>query len=111
MSAQYTGNVIGTQSNHVKIGIIGSSNVGKSTLFNSFVRNPDKFSSMESCLFTTLDPFIGVFQPEDFQLDFISSVKQPQSINASLLTIIDTAGLVEGSFREVHCVKMIIQYW
>ena len=93
-------NSIGVQSNHLKLGIIGTANVGKSTLFNLLVHNERRASPSENCLFQTIDPYIGIFTPHDPAVEFISTTLKISAIPASL-TIADTAGLVDGSFREV----------
>jgi len=93
-------NAIGVQSNHIKIGIIGTANVGKSSLFNILVDRPDRKSPSENCLFRTIDPYIATFTPYDPVIDYVSNHLGVSSIPASI-TVVDTAGLVEGSFREV----------
>ena len=93
-------NAIGVQSNHLKIGIIGTANVGKSSLFNMLVRNERRLSPSENCLFQTIDPFIGIFTPPDPAINYIASHLNINSVPVSL-TVADTAGLVAGSFREV----------
>jgi GTPase SAR1 family protein len=100
-------NAIGTQSNHLKLGIIGTANVGKSSLFNMLVRDERRISPSENCLFRTTDPYVGIFTPEDLAIDYITSVLNVSAVPTSI-TVADTAGLVEGSFREVcssesHC--------
>lgn len=92
---------IGVQSNHIKIGIIGTANVGKSSLFNILVDRPDRKSPSENCLFRTIDPYIATFTPYDPVIDYVSNHLGVNSIPASI-TVVDTAGLVEGSFREVR---------
>lgn len=93
-------NAIGSTSNHIKLGIIGTTNVGKSSLFNAFVKNPSKFAPIDHCLFCTIDPYVGVFTPSDPRINFIASVYNPKRTIPLRMTVTDTAGLVEGSFRE-----------
>jgi GTPase SAR1 family protein len=93
-------NAIGTQSNHLKLGIIGTANVGKSSLFNVLVRDERRVSPSENCLFRTTDPYVGIFTPEDLAIDYITRVLNVSAVPTSI-TVADTAGVVEGSFREV----------
>lgn len=92
---------IGSHSNHVKLGLLGMPNAGKSTLFNSFIRNPDKFSPTDSYLFCTIDPYVDSFVPVDHRFEFLEEVFSPEAISPARITIVDTAGLVEGSFHDV----------
>jgi len=90
-------------SNHLKVGIIGTTNVGKSTLFNCLSRAKVITSPVENELFTTIDPYITTFQPEDSILEYLKTCNPAiVNIKPSQITLIDTAGLVEGSFREVR---------
>jgi ribosome-binding ATPase YchF (GTP1/OBG family) len=91
--------LIGLPNSHLKIGIVGTANVGKSTLFNSFVRNELKFSQTQNCLFSSLDPNIAIFTPADPQIDYIASIYAAR-VMPCRVTVADTAGIVEGSFRE-----------
>jgi len=95
---------IGVHSNHLKLGIIGTANVGKSSLFNVLVDRENRKSPSENCLFRTIDPYIASFTPYDPVIDYVSSHLNISAIPASL-TVVDTAGLVEGSFREVSALK------
>jgi len=92
---------IGPHSNHVKLGIVGMPNAGKSKLFNAFIRNPDKFSPSDSYLFCTIDPYVESFLPEDHKFEFLTKIFRPEATSPARITIIDTAGLVEGSFHDV----------
>ena len=91
---------IGVHSNHLKLGIIGTANVGKSSLFNVLVDRENRKSPSENCLFRTIDPYIASFSPYDPVIDYVSDHLNISAVPASL-TVVDTAGLVEGSFREV----------
>jgi len=75
-------------------------NVGKSTLFNSFIKNPDKFSPTDSYLFCTIDPYVDSFVPEDHRFEYLEEVFSPEAISPARITIVDNAGLVEGSFHD-----------
>ena len=92
---------IGAHSNHVKLGLVGMPNVGKSTLFNSFIKNPDRFSPTDSYLFSTIDPYVDSFVPEDHRFEYLVEVFSPEAISPARITIVDNAGLVEGSFHDV----------
>lgn len=92
---------IGTASNHLKLGIVGTTNVGKSSLFNACVENASKFSEVDVCLFGTVDAYMGVFTPVDNSIDYIESIYAPKCTVRARCTIMDTAGIVAGSFLHV----------
>eukprot|EP01040_Poterioochromonas_malhamensis_P013006 gene13006-14262_t len=90
-----------TLSNHLKIGIIGPSNVGKSCLYNILTKLPDNESAVDNSLFTTIDPSIGIVPLEDPRMHTIQSYLQSQRRFKPLkVTVFDTAGLIAGAFRE-----------
>ncbi len=92
-----------TLSNHLKIGIIGPSNVGKSCLYNILTKLPDNESAVDNSLFTTIDPSIGIVPLEDPRMHTIQSYLQSQRRFKPLkVTVFDTAGLIAGAFREVR---------
>lgn len=92
---------IGVQSNHIKLGIIGTANVGKSSLFNAITGRTAQCSPTDNCLFRTIDPYIASFTPRDPIIEYVAGNLGVAAIPASL-SIVDTSGLVEGSFREVR---------
>lgn len=92
---------IGSTSNHLKIGIVGTTNVGKSSIFNALLKNPDKFSLTDHCLFCTVDHNVGTFMHNDRRIDYIANVYNSKRVMPLRMTVVDTAGLVQGSFREV----------
>lgn len=100
--------IIGNQSNHVKIGIIGTANVGKSSLFNVIARHSSKVSPSENALFTTIDPFFAAFFPHDHRIEYISQKMNARAYPVGI-SVVDTAGIVAGSFREVSvCVTVCV---
>lgn len=88
-------------SNHLKIGIIGPTNVGKSSLFNILTRSPTTYSMVDNALFTTVDPFVATFTPRDERMEFFHKCNPSAALKPSRLTIIDTAGLVPNAVRDV----------
>ena len=97
---------IGVQSNHIKLGIVGTANVGKSSLFNAITGRTEQCSPSENCLFRTTDPYIASFTPRDPIIEYVASTLGVVAVPASL-SIVDTAGLVEGSFREVRVLQTL----
>jgi ribosome biogenesis GTPase A len=90
-------------SNHLKIGIVGGTNVGKSSLFNVLIRQPRLHSLVDNSLFTTIDPCSVIVTPPDPKMNTIHSFLPSQRTFKPLkVTVIDTAGLISGSFREVN---------
>lgn len=88
-------------SNHLKIGIIGPTNVGKSSLFNILTRSPTTYSMVDNALFTTVDPFVATFTPRDERMDFFHKCNPAAALKPSRLTVVDTAGLVPNAVRDV----------
>lgn len=84
---------------NIKLGIIGATNVGKSTLFNCLVRS-SREAEVDNALFTTVDACIGSFQPEDQRIQFMASCHPEAPVRPATFTVMDSAGLVEGSFLE-----------
>eukprot|EP01038_Epipyxis_sp_PR26KG_P006277 gene6277-8644_t len=94
--------ILGSIGNHIKIGIIGTTNVGKSGLFNMFVRSHDQsFAVCDDFLFSTIDPNVATFDGYDTKISYLMQMHSHcNSYNNSKLTIIDTAGIVTGSFLQ-----------
>jgi septin family protein len=99
--------IISPQSNHIKLGIIGTTNVGKSSLFNMITRTQDKISPSENSLFRTTHPYIATFVPKDTRIEFISKVLGVEAVPVCI-TVADIAGLVPGSFAEVNNERFIL---
>ena len=80
-----------------KCGIVGLSNVGKSTLFNALT-NSSK-AQAANFPFCTIDPNIGVVDVPDKRIDKLSFLsKSKKKINANI-KFVDIAGLVKGASK------------
>lgn len=87
-------------SNHIKIGILGTTNVGKSSLFNILSRSPRIHSHVANALFTTIDPFVATFIPHDERIEFMKKCFPAAVIKPAKITVVDTAGLIANSVRD-----------
>lgn len=99
-------------SNHLKIGIIGATNVGKSCLYNVLTKLPDNEAAVDNSLFTTIDPSIGIVSLEDPRMHTIQSyLPTPRRFKQLKVTVFDTAGLITGAFREVCILENSHDLW
>jgi len=86
----------------MKIGIVGLPNVGKSTLFNAFLKRQQALSA--NYPFATIDPNIGVVDVLDTRLDRLAEIIQknekinPPKVYANI-EFVDIAGLVKGASK------------
>lgn len=88
-------------SNHLKLALIGTVNVGKSSLFNAMCRSKKSHSIVENALFTTIDPIIATFSPYDERIVYFQQCYRSAVMKPAQITVVDTPGLVYGSTREV----------
>lgn len=87
--------LLGRPGNHLKSGIVGLANVGKSTLFQAITRcslgNPANFP------YATIDPEEAKVIVPDERYDWLCDHYKPKSRVPANLTIYDIAGLTKGS--------------
>jgi len=90
--------LIGKSSNHIKIGIIGLPNVGKSMLFSAISGKEVPYANFP---FSTTDPNIAVCQVTDERFEWLCDVYRPPPTKAipQRYTLIDTPALVKDSFQ------------
>jgi GTP-binding protein YchF len=80
-----------------KCGILGLSNVGKSTLFNALTATAAAQAS--NYPFSTIEPNIGEVMVPDPRLDVLAKLAKSSKIKPTRLTFVDIAGLVSGASR------------
>jgi hypothetical protein len=78
-------------------GIIGLSNVGKSTLFNALTATAAAQAS--NYPFSTIEPNIGEVMVPDPRLDTVAKLAKSAKIKPTRLGFVDIAGLVSGASR------------
>jgi len=81
----------------LQAGIVGLSNVGKSTLFNA-VSNSAK-AQASNYRFCTIDPNVGLVDVPDPRLNKLAELVKPNKIVPAQLEIVDIAGLVRGASK------------
>ncbi|KAJ7296239.1 hypothetical protein O6H91_Y135500 [Diphasiastrum complanatum] len=88
--------IIGRFSSHLKIGIVGLPNVGKSTLFNTLTKLAIPAENFPFC---TIEPNEArVFVPDD-RFDWLCQLYKPKSEVSAFLEVHDIAGLVRGAHQ------------
>jgi ribosome-binding ATPase len=80
-----------------RCGILGLSNVGKSTVFNALTATAAAQAS--NYPFSTIEPNVGEVPVPDPRLDVLAKLAKSAKIKPTRLTFVDIAGLVRGASR------------
>jgi len=80
-----------------KCGIVGLSNVGKSTLFNALTQSAA--AEAANYPFTTIEPNVGEVPVPDPRLKQIFEIAGSAAMTPARLTFVDIAGLVRGASK------------
>jgi obg-like ATPase 1 len=86
--------LLGRPSNHLKMGIVGLPNVGKSSFFNALTNSSVPSENFPFC---TIDPSEARVVVPDPRFDWLCEHYKPASKIPASLTVIDIAGLVKGA--------------
>src|SRR5919205_1679352 len=78
-------------------GILGLSNVGKSTVFNALTATATAQAS--NYPFSTVEPNVGEVLVPDARLDVLAKLAKSAKIKPTRLSFVDIAGLVSGASR------------
>src|SRR5499433_162906 len=80
-----------------KCGILGLSNVGKSTVFNALTATAAAQAS--NYPFSTVEPLVGEVLVPDSRLETLAKLAKSVKIKPTRLSFVDIAGLVSGASR------------
>ncbi|XP_075481875.1 LOW QUALITY PROTEIN: obg-like ATPase 1 [Primulina tabacum] len=86
--------ILGRFSSHLKIGIVGLPNVGKSTLFSTLTKLSIPAENFPFC---TIEPNEARVNVPDERFDWLLQLYKPKSEVSAFLEIHDIAGLVRGA--------------
>lgn len=77
-------------------GLLGSPNVGKSTIFNALT---SAGAEVASYAFTTIEPNIGIVKVPDERLQSLARIVRPEKVTPTTMKFLDIAGLVKGASK------------
>lgn len=80
---------------NLSIGIVGLPNVGKSTLFNSLLKQQAALAA--NYPFATIEPNVGIVPVPDARLEKLAELVKTQIIKPATVEFVDIAGLVAGA--------------
>ena len=86
--------ILGRVSNHLRMGIVGLPNVGKSTLFNTLTKCQVPAQNYPFC---TVEPNTAYVSIPDDRFDYLVAQHKPARAVEASLQITDIAGLVRGA--------------
>jgi len=86
--------VLGRVKNHLKMGIVGLPNVGKSSLFNLLTKTEAKAENYPFC---TIEPNTARVPLPDERWEWLCNLYDTKSRVPSALEVVDIAGLVPGA--------------
>ncbi|TVU02111.1 hypothetical protein EJB05_52477 [Eragrostis curvula] len=86
--------ILGRFSSHLKIGIVGLPNVGKSTFFNIVTKLAIPAENFPFC---TIEPNEARVNVPDERFDWLCQLYKPKSEVSAYLEITDIAGLIRGA--------------
>ena len=78
----------------MKLGIVGLTNVGKSTLFNAITNAGAESANYPFC---TIEPNVVVVAVPDARLDKLAEMYRPDKKTPAVIEFVDIAGLVKGA--------------
>ncbi len=90
------GKACGKEDYHMKLGIVGLPNVGKSTLFNSLTKAGAESANYPFC---TIDPNIGIVPVPDERLKVLGDLYTSERVVPATIEFVDIAGLVKGASK------------
>ena len=80
----------------MKLGIVGLTNVGKSTLFNSLTKAGAESANYPFC---TIDPNVGIVTVPDERLNLLGDFYKSKKVTPAVIEFVDIAGLVKGASK------------
>ena len=80
----------------MKLGIVGLTIIGKSTLFNSITKAGAECAKYPFC---TIEPNVGIVAVPDERLDKLTEMYKPEKTTHAVIEFVDIAGLVKGASR------------
>ena len=83
----------------MQIGLLGKTNVGKSTFFSAATETPVQIGNFP---FTTIEPNVGIVDVPDERLQVLSDLSKSKKLLPATMTFVDIAGLDQQACGGTH---------